>query len=192
MAKKKIDEKASEIEQRVDNVEVGDEGKILSFDTEDLIDEEAKKTEEQKLREEIGKISAELDDKSNKLLRLMADFENYKKRNAETVSRAFSDGVADAVKAILPVADSFDRALKTGDETLKVGLAQVKKQLDKAFADLGITIIDAEGADFDPNFHNAVMSADDEENKGKVLEVFQNGYMYKGKVLRYAMVKVAR
>ena len=179
-------------EVEAETSETTDEGKILTFDTEDVVDEEAKKSEESKLREALGQAMLELEDKSNKLVRLMADFENYKKRNAETVSKAFGDGVADAVKAILPVADSFDRALKTTDETLKTGLTQVKKQLDKAFADLGITVIDAEGADFDPNFHNAVMSAEDEENKGKVLEVFQNGYLYKGKVIRYAMVKVAR
>lgn len=177
---------------KVEKAAEHDEGKVISFDTENVVDKEAVKTEEEKLREQIGQLSADLEDRSNKLLRLMADFDNYKKRSADTIARSFGDGVADAIKAILPVADSFDRAMNTEDQTLKLGLTQVKKQLDKAFSDLGITVIDAVGADFDPNFHNAVMSAEDQENKGKVLEVFQNGYMYKGKVLRYAMVKVAR
>ena len=170
-----------------------DEGGVISFDTEDVVTEPQKVVSEtDELRDQVTALTIELEDKTNKLTRLMADFENYKKRNNEAVSRAFGDGVSEAVKAILPIVDSFDRAMKTQDETLKTGLTQIKKQLDKALADLGVTVIEAQGAEFDPKFHDAVMSTDDEANRGKVLDVFQNGYLYKGRVLRYAMVRVAK
>ena len=170
-----------------------DEGGVISFDTEDVVTEPQKVVSEtDELRDQVTALTIELEDKTNKLTRLMADFENYKKRNNEAVSRAFGDGVSEAVKAILPIVDSFDRAMKTQDETLKTGLIQIKKQLDKALADLGVTVIEAQGAEFDPKFHDAVMSTDDEANRGKVLDVFQNGYLYKGRVLRYAMVRVAK
>ena len=170
-----------------------DEGGVISFDTEDVVTEPQKVVSEtDELRNQVTALTIELEDKTNKLTRLMADFENYKKRNNEAVSRAFGDGVSEAVKAILPIVDSFDRAMKTQDETLKTGLMQIKKQLDKALADLGVTVIEAQGAEFDPKFHDAVMSTDDEANRGKVLDVFQNGYLYKGRVLRYAMVRVAK
>ena len=99
-------------------IEKNDEGGVISFDTEDVVSEPQAVVEEiDGAEQEILALTAELEDKNNKLTRLMADFENYKKRNNEAVSRAFGDGVSEAIKAILPVVDSFDRAMSTQDET---------------------------------------------------------------------------
>ena len=95
---------------------------------------------------------------------------------------------------MLPVYDNLERALKqeTADEAYKKGVEMTMAGLKKAFADLGVTEIDAVGASFDPNIHNAVMHIDDDTlGENTVAEVFQAGFMLGEKVIRFAMVKVA-
>ena len=163
------------------------EEEVISFDTDSMIkEEEAKKNPEAEvLREELKK---EKDD----YLRLRADYENYRRRNQEATLNARKDGMTSAVEAILPVIDSIDRALGiTADEKSKEGLLLIKKQIETSLSQLGVTEIDAAGAPFDHNLHNAVQRAEvEEEDVGKVLEVYQRGYKIGNKVIRYAMVKV--
>lgn len=144
----------------------------------------------------IEKLAAEKEEYLNALKRERADFENYKKRNADLVARTHNEGVADTVKAILPVLDNLERAVASAadDESpLKTGVELVLRSFLDALKALGVEEISTDGA-FDPNFHNAVMQVEAEEGEesGMVKEVFQKGYILKGKVLRYSMVKVTQ
>ena len=143
---------------------------------------------------DLEKAQAERDEYLAALIRERADFENYKKRNATAVSRAFSDGKADAVAAMLPVIDNFERALavNSSDEAYKNGVELIYKQLTDAIKAMGVEEIDALGKPFDPNFQNAVMQVPCEEGEesGIVKTVLLKGYKIADKVLRHAMVQV--
>ena len=105
-------------------------------------------------------------------------------------------GARDVIEKLLPVVDNFERGLKSIPEDQKdgpvaSGMEMIYKQLITVLTDLGVTPIEAVGQEFDPNFHNAVMHAEDEEfGENTVSEEFQKGYKYKDAVLRHSMVKV--
>ena len=163
------------------------EEEIVSFDTDSMIREE-----EPKVNQEVEALKEELQKEKDSYLRLRADYENFRRRNQEATVNARKDGTADAVEAILPVIDSIDRALGIcADEKSKEGLLLIKKQIETSLTQLGVTEISAEGAPFDHNLHNAVQRAEvDDDEVGKVIEVYQRGYKIGNKVIRYAMVKV--
>ena len=163
------------------------EEEVVSFDTEELIREEKPKT-----NPEVEALKSELKAEKDNYLRLRADYENFRRRNQEATVSARRDGMANAVEAILPAMDSIDRALGIcTDEKSKEGLLLIKKQIETSLSQIGVSEIPAEGADFDHNLHNAVQRAEVEEDQvGKVLEVYQRGYKIGDKVIRYAMVKV--
>lgn len=125
------------------------------------------------------------------LQRLQAEFDNYRKRNEFIVLKAKEEGVILAVEKLLPVLDSFKAAEKHMTEKELQGLFLVKEQVENALKQLGVVKIEAVNKTFNPDYHNAVIMG---EEKGKeshtVLEVFQDGYMYKDKVIRHSMVKV--
>lgn len=130
----------------------------------------------------------------DRFLRLCAEYDNFRRRSQKEKDGIYQDATAAAVKALLPVYDNLERALKqeTADEAYKKGVEMTMTGLKKAFADLGVTEIDAVGQSFDPNVHNAVMHIDDESlGENTVAEVFQAGFMLGEKVIRFAMVKVA-
>ncbi len=163
------------------------EEEVVSFDTESMI-----KEEEPKKNPEVEALKEELKQEKDNYLRLRADYENFRRRNQEATINARREGTADAVESILPVIDSIDRALGvTVDEKSKEGILLIKKQIETALSQIGVTEIPAEGATFDHNLHNAVQRAEvDDAEVGKVLEVYQRGYKIGNKVIRYAMVKV--
>ena len=126
--------------------------------------------------------------------RTQADFDNFRKRNADAVLRARADGKADAVLEILPVVDNFDRAIPLiSDESVREGVEKIAKQFVAALTKLGVCEIEAEGQPFNPDLHNAVFA---EEVEGvepdTVTAVLQKGYTLDNKVIRYAMVKVSK
>ena len=126
--------------------------------------------------------------------RTQADFQNFKRRNAQTRSDALEDGTRETLAALLPILDSFDRALASIDENdtspVAEGIRMVHRQLMDTITRLGLTEIPALGEKFDPELHNAVMRSEEGE-PGTVLEVFEKGYRVKDKIIRYSMVKVA-
>lgn len=125
--------------------------------------------------------------------RLAAEFDNYRKRNAEIVKQSEENGIIKVVTKILPCLDAFDNAFKIiNDEGSLKGLKLIYDQLNNMLASLNITEIEAEGCDFDPNLHNAVLAEEAEGKENKVLEVFQKGYKLNDRVIRYAMVKVGK
>ncbi len=128
----------------------------------------------------------------NQFIRLQADFENYKKRNAQLSSQMYNDGVNDAISAILPTIDSLDMAINAQkDEEHKKGIELVKKAFMDALKKFDVEEIEAQG-DFNPNLHEAVMSKDDPDNAGKIVQVLRAGYKRGDKVLRHTMCVVGQ
>jgi len=130
--------------------------------------------------------------------RARADFDNYRKRNANIRAESYDDGNSDCIKALLPVLDNFERAIavaeSSGDaQALLGGVKMIQKQLLDALGKRGMEEVKPVGEVFDPNEHNAVfrVSADEAEGEpGTICEVLQTGYRVKGKMLRFPMVKV--
>ncbi len=127
-------------------------------------------------------------------LRLLAEYDNYRKRTAKEKESAWNDAKAATVKALLPVYDDLERALKqdTADEAYRKGVELTMAGLQKALAGLGVEEIPALGQSFDANLHNAVMHVEDETlGENIVKEVYQAGFKLGETVIRYAMVVVA-
>lgn len=139
-------------------------------------------------------LQAAIREQEDKYLRLLAEYDNYRKRSQKEKENAWTSAKADTAKEFLPVYDNLERALKqeTADEAYAKGVQMIMTQLKNVLEKLGIEEIPAQGETFDPNVHNAVMHIDDEElGENVVAEVFQAGFRIGDKVIRHAMVKVA-
>ena len=153
------------------------------------VDEKAEAAEEKKEEKE----AESEEDGDAKYLRLMADFQNYKKRVEKEKKDLYSYANEKLVTELLAVLDNFERALAHEDsgDGFKEGMEMIFKQLMDVLEKSGLAEIAALGEDFDPNFHNAVMTEETEEyESGKVSGVLQKGYTLNGKVIRPSMVKV--
>ena len=131
---------------------------------------------------------------SDAYLRLLAEYDNYRKRSQKEKDSLYADIKADTVTKFLPVYDNLVRALKQGteDEAYRKGVEMIMNQFCSTLEKLGVTKTDSLGQKFDPKFHNAVMHVeDDEKGENEIVEVFQEGFMLGDKVIRFAMVKVA-
>ena len=150
-----------------------------------------------KKKEKKDKRDEQIAELNDKVLRQMAEFENFRKRTEKEKAAMFEIGAKSIVEKLLPVIDNFERGLATVSEEEKngafaQGIDKIYKQLLTELAEAGVTPIEAVGKEFNPDFHNAVMHIED-ENFGEniVAEEFQKGYMYKDSVVRHSMVKVA-
>ena len=127
--------------------------------------------------------------------RAQADYQNFKRRNSATRTEAYDDGVRETIAAMLPVIDNLERAIaaaESEDSALVSGVQMTLRQMMEALTRMGLEEVPALGEKFDPDIHNAVMRAPEGEGEpGMVLEVFQKGYRVKGRMIRYAMVKIA-
>jgi molecular chaperone GrpE len=145
---------------------------------------------------EVDKLRAERDALLDRLARLQAEFDNARKRAAREQQEFREFAAADVIKNILPVMDSFERALKApagGANDLRSGLELIYRQFQDALQKMGVQPIESMGKPFDPRVHEAVEMVDTSEAPDhQVLDEFQRGYNYKGKLLRPAMVRVAR
>ena len=144
---------------------------------------------------EVEKLRAERDMLLDRLARMQAEFDNARKRNAREQQDFRDYALVDTVKAVIPVLDSFERALRASPEKSEfhVGVELIYKQLQDALAKLGVRPIPAKGGPFDPRFHEAVEmveSVDAEDDQ--VLDELQRGYLLKDRLLRPAMVRVAK
>ena len=131
---------------------------------------------------------------SERYLRLMAEFDNYKKRSAKERENIYTDVRVDTVTKFLPVYDNLERAMKTetADEAFKKGVEMTFNQLTDVFRKLGVEEIESVGKPFDPTLHNAVMHVEDEAlGENEIVEEFQKGFRIGDKVIRFSMVKVA-
>lgn len=146
-----------------------------------------------KAKDENKKLQEEIDVMKDRLLRITAEYENYRKRTAKEKEGIYSDAYVDVLKEVLPILDNLERAVAAEGslEDLRKGIEMTIKGCQDSFTKLGVEEIDASG-EFDPNLHNAVMHIEDESlGKNVVAEVFQKGYKKDEKIIRHTMVKVA-
>lgn len=152
-------------------------------------------TKEEKAEEEVNPLEKELADTKEQLLRITAEYANFRKRSEKEKSETFSFATAKTVGELLPVIDNLERALSNEQEDyegLKKGVQMTYDGLMATLEKLGVTAYGESGEQFDPNFHNAVMHIEDEELETNVItDVFQKGYKINDKVVRPAMVKTA-
>lgn len=162
-------------------------------------DEVEMQNHDNSLNKEIEDLKAKLAEEQAKSLRIQADMLNFKKRKEDEIASFYKYADMDVIEKILPTVDNFERAInmkvseETGDEVKKYleGFKMIYSNLVKLLTDLGVTEIEAEGMEFNPNYHQAVLTEnDDTKPSNVVVEVLQKGYMFKDKVIRPAMVKV--
>ena len=141
-------------------------------------------------------LEKERDMLKEQLLRAVADFDNYRKRIDRERRELSEYAAADVLLELLPIIDNFERALQApagGDEAFKKGVELIHKQMLDLLRKRGVTLIEALGADFDPNVHQAVIhEPSDEHREGEVMQELQRGYKLGDRLLRPAMVKVAK
>ena len=156
--------------------------------------EEKPKKKKSAHAEEIEKLTLERDEYKDRMLRVTADFDNFRKRNADSTQKARRDGANDVLVSMLDVLDNLERAhTQVVDESDKKGVELILRQMKDVLKSNGVEEIEAEGKPFNPDFHNAVMQEEvDGVEEGQVLAVFQKGYTCYGKVIRYSMVKVSK
>ena len=156
---------------------------------------EAKKEKEPKEKKETKKeIEADLAAEKDKYLRLLAEYDNYRRRSTREREAIYADVRCDTLKKFLPVYDSLSRALAQtpADDPARKGLEGIMNQYNTALNQLGVTAIEAVGQPFDANRHNAVMHIEDDAyGEGVVVEEFEKGFCIGDRVLRYSVVKVA-
>lgn len=181
-----------ELEKKVNNEEVqNDENANMKFEQEPQTEEEK---EIQILKKKIEEQKVEIDDNEDRIKRLMAEFENFKKRSDKERAGMYSSVMGDVVTALLPAIDNLEKAAEaeTQDEQYKSGVEMVLKQFKDVLTANGVKEIDAVGKTFDPSLHEAVSLVVDENLGQKVIkEEFRKGYMIGDKVLRHSLVVVA-
>ena len=190
-SQKEMEESASDDQESVEPEE-GEESSAntlqMELSREELIEEVKEKDEK------IEEMDAEIDDLLDRLQRLKADFVNYRKRSKREKAEMTTQGKIDLCASLLPVLDNFERALKSeeNESDFYKGVEMIYNQLLNTFADQGIEEILAEGDEFNPEYHEAIMRVEDDEyEEGTVVEVVQKGFILDDRVIRPAMVKVA-
>lgn len=157
---------------------------------EEIKEEASEEKTSKKEIKETEALKASLAEANEKYLRLAAEYDNYRKRTAKEKSDAYNDAYSDAIKAILPLADSLDKALEFSPED--EGIKALSKLLTDTLGKIGVTAIESDGKEFDPNLHNAIMhEEDDSVGENIIVQTFQKGYKLGEKVIRHSMVKVA-
>ncbi|MGP3781239.1 nucleotide exchange factor GrpE [Bacillus sp. 4A_MP3] len=188
----------SEEKQTAEQVEAAEQEEVTEQAEQAASQEQHEETagQEEALQHQIDELQGLLDEKENKLLRVQADFENYKRRSRLEMEAAQKYRSQNVVTEILPALDNFERALQVEAESeqtksLLQGMEMARRQLMDALEKEGVEAIEAVGQEFDPNLHQAVMQVED-ENFGSniVIEELQKGYKLKDRVIRPSMVKV--
>ena len=157
----------------------------------------SKKEKKDKKDQKIEELTAKVGDLNDRLLRNLAEFDNFRKRNEKEKAQMFEVGAKSIVEKILPTIDNFERGLAgipedKKDDPFVQGMTNVYRQLMSSLEEAGVKPIEALGKEFDPNLHNAVMHEENEEfGENTVSQELQKGYMYKDSVIRHSMVKVA-
>ncbi|WP_353096091.1 nucleotide exchange factor GrpE [Tissierella praeacuta] len=163
---------------------------------EDIKEENIEDNSQEVLEDSLESKDKEIEELNNKLLRLQADFVNFRKRAEKEKESTISYALESFVSSLLPVIDNFQRAMESEDDkenNFYKGIEMIYQQLMKVLNENNIEEIKALGEEFNPNFHHAVfMEESDEYEEGKVTEVLQNGYLLKDRVIRPSMVKVAK
>ena len=202
MEEEAVDTKETKAEQTCE--ETKDTKETAAEETKETAAEEkdTKKEEKSEKKGAFGKKKKDKKDEqieelTDRLKRQMAEFDNFRKRTEKEKAAMFEVGAKSVIEKMLPVIDNFERGLATlsdeeKEQPFAQGMDKIYKQFVASLEELGVKAIEAEGNEFDPNFHNAVMHVEDEEaGENIVVEEFQKGYTYKDFVVRHSMVKVA-
>lgn len=156
---------------------------------------ESKKEAKAKKNDKVEKLEKELEEKNNQMLRLAAEYDNFRKRSQREKDAIYSETKVQLIGELLAVADNFERALanESGSaEDLRKGFEMIAKQFDDILAKNGAEKFGEVGEDFDPNIHNAVMHVDDESlGENVIADVFNKGYRLGDRIIRHAVVRVA-
>ncbi|NLX61308.1 MAG: nucleotide exchange factor GrpE [Tissierellia bacterium] len=176
------------------------EEKVEDQETKEKLEIDFDKVEDKKEMEENEKGKLEekekvIEDLNNKLLRLQADFIDYKNRVEREKTSIYANAAEEIILQILPILDNFERALHNMDDdnTYYEGVKMIYDQLIDVLSKNGLKEIDCENKAFDPNYHHAVLAEEVEgKEEGIIVEVLQKGYMLNDKVIRPSMVKVAK
>ena len=183
------------IEEQTEELKPEEEAEVQEEAPQEAAEPEEKAAEPEK-GEEKDPRDEKIEELNAKYMRLMADFQNQKKRFDKEKADIYQFANEDIVKSLLEVIDNFERALDAAQEAdpkFHEGMDLIFKQLMGALEKAGVSEIKALGEEFDPNFHNAVMMEEtDEYESNKVSGVMQKGYTLNSKVIRPAMVKVAQ
>ena len=193
---KELDTQLEQGSAEADDTAVTDEAaaETQSEQTESEQQTDQQHSSEQQEPSEEEKLKKELEESKDKYLRLMAEYDNFRKRSAKERLELSATVKGNTIGEILPVFDNFERALaaETQDTNYKAGVEMIFKQFGDMLTKLGVEIIDPIGQTFDPNIANAVNQIEDENlGENEVAQVFQKGYKIGDKVIRYAMVVVA-
>ena len=201
MAENKMEEFSTEeaVKEAVENAEEMKEEAPAAETPEEAADEKDSEKESKKgfkkKEKKKDKRDEQIEQLNDKVMRQMAEFENFRRRTELEKSQMFATGAKSIVEKILPVVDNFERGLATveeGADPFADGMLMIYKQLLTTLDEAGVKPIEAVGQEFNPDFHNAVMHVEDEEvGENVVVEEFQKGYMYNDTVVRHSMVKVA-
>ena len=201
--KKKDEEKLEEMKREIDEAEAAEEEDAAEEAADDVREETAEGSREGTEEAENGaddpvkraeKLEADLAEKDAQMLRLRADFDNFRRRSVkdrEELAAVVTQGI---LTDMLPLLDNFERALLAEGSDLdsfRAGVSMIYKQMQEALAKNGLEVIDTKDKKFDPNFHQAVMRVQDPEKEDDTIEQeLQKGYMVKGRVIRPSMVQV--
>lgn len=157
--------------------------------------EEKKKKKQSPEKEQLQKLQEEFETHKQQHLRVLAEYDNFRKRSQNEKNAVYNNAVSDTVQALLPIADNIERALaqeSASAEDMRKGVEMIEAEISAAFEKLGITAVGEVGETFDPNLHNAVAHIDDESMGENVISaVYQKGYLLGDRVVRHAMVQVA-
>ncbi|CUO96992.1 nucleotide exchange factor GrpE [Clostridium sp. NSJ-49] len=187
------DEVLEEVKEKETNEEIVEEVEDTTEEVVEENNEEDTLSMVRKLKDEKKKLDNELNTLKDRLMRLSAEYDNFRKRTSKEKEGIYTDACVDVLKELVPVLDNLERAIAVDGsvEDLKKGIEMTIKGFQSSLEKLGVEEIDTTSG-FDPNFHQAVMHVQDENfEKNSVAEVFLKGYKRNDKIIRYTMVKVA-
>ena len=153
---------------------------------------EQEKQEEKTEEQEREELEEEVEELEQSLKKVMADFDNYRKRMMREKKNIIERATEDLMTDLIEVLDDFERAMENEDEMESEGVEMIYKKIKKVLKEHGLEEIDCEGRTFDPNYHECLMSVEDEDHEeDEIIEEFQKGYKLNDKVIRPSKVKVA-
>ncbi|MCD8501261.1 MAG: nucleotide exchange factor GrpE [Bacillaceae bacterium] len=182
-----------QVKEEMTNEKEDVQEEVVEVMEQEIIEEEPLLSEEE---QKIANLEQQVNELNNRLLRVQADYDNFRRRSREEKEAASKYRAQSLIEDLLPVLDNFDRALNVNVESeetksLLQGVEMVYRQLNDALKNEGLTLIESVGQSFDPYYHQAVMQVEsDEHESNQVVEELQKGYQLKDRVIRPAMVKV--
>lgn len=186
-----INAESEEVSQEEVSKEDVSEEKVAENDFQ--IENKKLSDENSQLKDENSKLKNEMDALKDRLLRMSAEYENFRKRTSKEKEGIYTDACEDVLCAVFPVVDNLERAynVQGSVDDLKKGIEMTLRQFNDVLSKLDVEEVPADGQ-FDPNIHNAVMHIEDNQfENNQIVEVFQKGYKRGNKILRHSMVKVA-